>query len=288
MRGVRRKPLPSPSDSAAGGVYLCQVDSDISCAACCGLYNVADAGREALEALLLKRTERFPGVSRTPEGILDFKRSVEAEESALRPFPEFHHCPFIGLIGPDRTRVGCLLHPLCDGNDGVDYRGLSYYGGMACRIYFCPSCRKLPDVYKEIVRRAADHWHTYGLVITEWELLQGFFGEIEIALGRPLQARDILESKSCRESISRFFELRVEWPFRSSLYPAPANYFFEDRKYRKPSIDYERMNMPPSRFDKLLSALVSEFQSGGALREAENLLATAVSQVTTRIRPACS
>lgn len=287
MSDADRQPLPGESDSVPDGVYLCQVDSVISCAACCGLYNVADAGREALEALLLKRTEQFSGVSRTPDGILDFKQTVEAEESSLRPFPEFHHCPYIGLIGPDRTRVGCLLHPLGDGNAGVDFRGLSYYGGMACRIYFCPSCRKLPDVYKKIVRRVADHWYTYGLLITEWELLHGFFGEIETALGRPLQARDILESDSCRESICRFFKLRVEWPFRSSLYPAPANYFFEDRKYRKPSIDYRRMNEPASRFDKLFSALASEFQSGDALREAEDLLATTIAQVTCRIRPPC-
>jgi hypothetical protein len=67
-----------------------------------------------------------------------FRRNGLPSISNNQPFPEFHHCPYVGLIGNELSRVGCLLHPMAEGNTGVDFRGLSYYGGMACRIYFCP------------------------------------------------------------------------------------------------------------------------------------------------------
>ncbi|MCP4691168.1 MAG: hypothetical protein GY859_24185, partial [Desulfobacterales bacterium] len=160
---------------APGGVYLCQISERISCGACCGLYNVADQSRAGLTRMLAARTDAFAGVSRGVEAILSFKKEVEAAENRERPFPDFHHCPYIGLVGRDRSRVGCLLHPLAEGNRGVDFRGLSYYGGMACRVYFCPSCRELPRAHKEIIRETAENWHQYGLIITEAALVMAFF-----------------------------------------------------------------------------------------------------------------
>ena len=128
--------LPGPS--APGGVYLCQVNQQVSCGACCGLYNVAEVSRDALESMLTDRTRNFARVPREADAIVAFGRQVLKKLRGRAPFPDFHHCPFVGLVGQSFARVGCLLHPLAAGNDGVDYRGLSYYGGMACRVYFCP------------------------------------------------------------------------------------------------------------------------------------------------------
>ncbi len=91
-----------------GGIYLCQVNEKISCGACCGLYNVADASFDALTAMLSKRRDVFEDVHRDVDSILDSKRQVEAVESPHGPFPKFYHCPFLGLIGPKRSRVGCF------------------------------------------------------------------------------------------------------------------------------------------------------------------------------------
>ena len=150
-----------------GGVYLCQVNATVSCGACCGLYNVADASRADLEPMLARRASAFAALPRTVAALDGFARDIQAGERQDRPFPEFHHCPFIGLIGRRHSRVGCLLHPLAEGNRGVDYRGLSDYGGLACRTYFCPATRVLPARYKSILRIALDDWHLYGLVVTE-------------------------------------------------------------------------------------------------------------------------
>ncbi len=108
-----------------GGVYLCQISERISCGACCGLYNVADPSREGLTRMLAARTDAFAEVDRDVDAILSFKREVEAPENQERPFPDFHHCPYIGLVGRNHSRVGCLLHPLAKGNGGVDFRGVS-------------------------------------------------------------------------------------------------------------------------------------------------------------------
>ncbi|MDA8140544.1 MAG: hypothetical protein M0036_18010, partial [Desulfobacteraceae bacterium] len=81
-----------------GGVYLCQVSEKVSCGACCGLYNVADTSRPAMEKMLRARTVRFAQVPRTAAAIDAFARETTAIEPQERPFPQFHHCPFTGLI----------------------------------------------------------------------------------------------------------------------------------------------------------------------------------------------
>ncbi|MFW5639717.1 MAG: hypothetical protein ACOC0H_00945, partial [Thermodesulfobacteriota bacterium] len=166
-----------------GGVYLCQISETISCGACCGLYNVSDASPGRMTAILEWRTRAFAEVPRRMDDIWDFMKMVAARENQDRPFPHFHHCPYLGLVGERRSRVGCLLHPLGEGNEGVDWRGLSYYGGMACRTYFCPTYRKLSPERKQVIRALAEDWYGHGLIITEWKLLSALFDEIESRMG---------------------------------------------------------------------------------------------------------
>jgi hypothetical protein len=77
-------------------IYLCQVGETVSCGACCGLYNLPNLSRGKLTILLSKRTEVFASVPRTEDGIYDFQRRNKAPHKRSRPFPEFHHCPFLG------------------------------------------------------------------------------------------------------------------------------------------------------------------------------------------------
>jgi hypothetical protein len=200
-----------------GGVYLCQVDDVLSCGACCGLYNLFFADEADLRALLEARTEAFSGVSRRIEDVLDFGRRVAGRIDGSQPIAGFHHCPFVGLVGIGRRRVGCLLHPLAAGNDGIDFRGLSHYGGMACRIYFCPSHERLSAAWKRIVQQAAGSWYLYGLVITEDELLSGIFGAVESGIGRPLAEQDILEDADCIRAVRNLLALKCSWPFRPGV-----------------------------------------------------------------------
>ena len=255
-----------------GGVYLCQVSDEISCAACCGLYNVADPSPDALQAMLAFRTRIFGTFPRDIDSILAYKREIEDRENQQRPFPGFHHCPFIGLVGVSQSRVGCLLHPWAHGNEGVDFRGLSFYGGMACRVYFCPSHYHLSNSLKEIVQEAVRDWHLYGLVITETEMLKTFFHEVERRLNRPIRKEQVLESAECLKAFREFLGLKLHWPFKPGTSTVLGNYFFEDKLYVQSHIDYRALGETTSRYDAILRALASRFDSVSQLREAEALL----------------
>ncbi|MFZ1984779.1 MAG: hypothetical protein WAU91_10230 [Desulfatitalea sp.] len=262
-----------------GGVYLCQVNEGVSCGACCGLYNVADTSRDHLDNMLGNRTRRFADVPRTVAGIDAFALQNGSIESQQRPFAEFHHCPFIGLIGARRGRVGCLLHPLADGNHGVDFRGLSYYGGLACRTYFCPATHTLAERFKRIVRASILDWHLYGLVVTEADLLAGLFQQIEDRLGHRVELALFENRPAAGRCLTQLLELKLTWPHRPPQADTPCHYFFFDVAYTKPAIDYARLGVAASRYDLILRELVSEFHSPADLRQAEQLIEQGIDTV---------
>jgi hypothetical protein len=261
-----------PEPGPPGDVYLCQVNARISCAACCGLYNVSDPSPTGLTALLARRSEMFAETSRRPEAILSFREAVLQLEDQTRPVKDFHHCPYIGLVEPDRRRAGCLLHPMAAGNDGADFRGLSYYGALACRIYFCPAHTALRATHKQIVQLCAGNWQLYGAVITEANLLRSFFGEVERRLGRSLATGDIRRNPAARDAVRRFLELKFDWPHRDAAYPAPLHYFFKDALCPKPAIDYGRLGVSRLRHHVILRELASAFRNTADLAAAERLI----------------
>ncbi|MCJ8501687.1 hypothetical protein [Desulfatitalea alkaliphila] len=255
-----------------GGVYLCQVNETVSCGACCGLYNVADPSRANLNRLLTRRTETFATLPRTVAAMDDFSHRVQDRECDKRPFPDFHHCPFIGLIGPRRSRVGCLLHPLAEGNNGIDWRGLSFYGGLACHSYFCPATRTLPARYKQLLRLVAQDWYLYGMVVTEADLVAAMLQWIEQRTGTLLEPSRAMGRPEARRRLTELLDLKLDWPFRPSGHDTPCHNFFSDPPHRRPSIDYRGLGVAPSPLDTMLRELVCAFDTPADLRHAELLL----------------
>ena len=262
--------METQSSNACGkAVYLCQVSPNVSCGACCGLYNVADPAPQALEALLVRRTNWFAEIPRTVAGIDGFKERVKHTEPRKRPFPEFHHCPFLGIIVDTGRRAGCLLHPLAHGKNGLDWRGLSYYGGLACRTYFCPSVRNLPARWLAAIRESMDHWYLHGLIVTERRLLDAFFKELENRIGRPIDDADFSGGTGAGRLLRAFAALKLNWPFRRNDAPGMCNYFFEDGLYRRPSSGRPPGIAIDSPFNTIFQELDSDFPSTAALRKAE-------------------
>ncbi len=255
-----------------GGVYLCQVGAALSCGACCGLYNVPDLSRENLTRMLARRTERFAHTARTAAAIEAFARESERREPQQRPFAALHHCPYIGLIGERPGRAGCLLHPLADGNNGVDFRGLSYYGGMACRTYFCAATKALAPRWKQVLRQVLNHWYVFGLVVTEKELLTALFEHLEVLLACPLDAA-AAQKRPVAESLGQLLSLKCRWPFRPPSHATACHYLFSDNAHPKPEIDYHGLGTTPSIYDKILREMPSAFNNLEALRRAEALIA---------------
>lgn len=257
------------SEPAPPTVYLCQVSETVSCGACCGLYNVPDASFETLSRMLRRRSRVFATLPRTMDAILDFGQK-ETDGLGPLPMPEFHHCPYIGLIGEEMEKVGCLLHPLGQGNNGVDYRGLSHYGSMTCALYFCPTHRNLSDDFKRVLRDTAPGWYDYGLMISEPVLLDALHEEITKRAGvkiNPDQAARPENQALWRD----FFTLKTRWPFRAPNRPL-AGYFFNDPLYPKPALRYETTGAGTSRYDLIFRELHSQFRSPADLTAAEDHL----------------
>ncbi|MEE4608880.1 MAG: hypothetical protein V2L15_08330 [Desulfobacteraceae bacterium] len=262
--------------SVPGGVYLCQVGETISCGACCGLYNVADASRPALEAMLARRTERFSGVPRRMDAILSFGEQAAAADGHPRPYPDFHHCPYLGLIGEGRTRVGCLLHPLAVGNQGVDFRGLSEYGGMACRIYFCPATHRLPERCKAILRCIFDNWYDYGLVVTERHLVAALLAEVERRLGRTLQPEALIRRPAHAAALAALLAIKRDWPFRHPSKGHICHDLFRDDGSGRAPVGSGPRDFYTVVFQALESVLDSDERVAAARAEVDRRLATAV------------
>lgn len=256
-----------------GQVYLCQINDSVSCGACCGLYNVSDISRDKLTRMLADRTRRFARVPRTIEAIDDFAGEIFfRDEGQKRPIRDFHHCPFLGLIGPKNRTVGCLLHPLAAGNAGIDWRGLSYYGAFACATYFCPTCHNLARRYKRLIRKTADNWYDYGLMITETDMLETFLRQVEDRLGRQLDEQDMILHPGAAAGMRDFLSIKTTWPFRDPDRSRPANYFFNRQDDQPPAIDILRPDGKASAWIPVLTALWSKLPSSQALAEAESFL----------------
>ena len=262
---------------APGGVYMCQLDQGVSCGACCGLYNINDASYASIHLMLEKRTLAFQNVERKVDAIDAFGEWAYSDNCADRPLPRFHHCPYLGLIGDDLDRVGCLLHPLGKGNNKTDWRGLSYYGGLACNTYFCPTHNKTKAIFKKTVQNAVLNeavnnknpagWYLYGLIITENDLLNAILTHIENKAGRCITHDDISGNLPFLSNVYKLLNLKLTWPYRKNR--IFVHYFFNDGQYKRESIDYQAITCTVSRYDVIFKHLCSKFENKEQLNEAE-------------------
>jgi hypothetical protein len=253
-------------------IYLCQVSETVSCGACCGLYNLPNLSQAKLEALLSKRTQDFASVPRTEDEIYEFQRKNKAPHRLSRPFPQFHHCPFLGLIGGEKSHVGCLLHPAAPGNNGVDYRSLSWYGEQACRTYLCPATNKLSAVYKSILIQTIDNWYVFGLIVTEHTLVTAYFNEVESRLGRRVAVSDYTQNSEAADAFREFAELKSQWPYRRDDSPGPCSFFFENGLYPRPGVFRAAPDIRLSSYEMILRELDSGFSSAKEIEAADQSL----------------
>jgi hypothetical protein len=268
-----------PEDELVRGhVYLCQTGPCVSCGSCCGLYNMADLSRERLRAILAERTSAFAAVPRTIEGILAFEQQRKETEGENAPLEDFHHCVFVGLIQGDGERVGCLLHPLASGNGGIDWRGLSFYGGAACKHYFCPSYDSLAPRFKRIAREVLGDWYEYGLIIPEHRFLEAALSSVENRLDGPLDA-DAL-SPQHKTALAELLRLKLRWPFRDPTMPLAWN-FFSTRQTDRPKLIEDAAPLDPLIHQMLheLDTLPEHAKAG------ENMLRQALDRVAESLRP---
>ncbi|MFH0824817.1 MAG: hypothetical protein V2B18_18855 [Pseudomonadota bacterium] len=204
---------------------LCFPDGRKSCVACCGLYNVPDGTRASLLSRLDERTDLFRKVERTPDAITEYEGVIRSQDPALPLDDTIHVCEFTGFVDEERRTPGCLLHPLAAGNEGIDLRGLCYYGSMACKSFYCPSWSDLHPDRKRITAEAIDDWHLHGLVATDLDFVDSVFEIIEQMLGEAVDP-DRLMSGPGLEVLREIFGWKDAWPWAGESRLRRNRYFF--------------------------------------------------------------
>jgi hypothetical protein len=205
---------------------LCRPDNRKSCAACCGLYNVPDGTRPTLAAKLEKRTSLFWATLRTVPALEAYQNFIRNQENASALDPVIHVCEFTGFLDLDHKIVGCLIHPSAPGNDGIDLRGLCYYGSMACKCFLCPAWSEITASHRELLLDLLDDWHLYGLVMTDPGFIHSLFRLLEINLGEPVASEHLYKTPAC-EIFKSMLAWKDSWPFNSSSNVRRSRYYFK-------------------------------------------------------------
>lgn len=200
---------------------------------------------------------------------------MEYRQAAARLVPSpklletIHNCDFLGFIDSAERRVGCLLHPSLNG--GEEHRWHSVYGAELCAGHFCPSYSYLARPEQRSVISAIHDWYLYGLVITDIDLVKEFWKEVQTRLGDHIRP-ERLARPAVKESLLDFFQLKESWRFiapQSRL----GKYYFSYGEYQIARIEYEKnWRMKPSRHNKILLSLGSEFRTAGEVQEAEAIV----------------
>jgi hypothetical protein len=205
---------------------LCRPDQRKSCAACCGLYNVADATSSTLRRKFENRTLLFRGTDRSPDALQEFKDLIHTVE-ATPPLEEvIHVCEFSGFLDAENRVVGCMLHPTAPGNMGIDLRGMCHYGSMACKSFYCPAWDEVSPRRLGILMEAVQDWHLYGLVATDADFVANTFDLLENSLGSPLEP-EILWSSDSGNVLREMLSWKDAWPFRGNSTQRRSRYYFK-------------------------------------------------------------
>ena len=278
---MARKPLSLNDGPESPFVHLCQPDASKSCGACCGLYNYADSGREALAERLRRRTRHFRETVRGPEDLPRFSEAVKTREDGRKRYEVIHCCEYVGFLDGQEKTVGCLLHPMQ--NAGRDMRDVSFYGRELCDGHFCPSYSYISRAEKLAVLEILDDWYLYGACITDIDLVKEFFRLVSEAAGE-MPAPASFRQPALREAAQRFFGLKLTWPYRSEAANRFGKYSFDGTDYFIDPIDYGALGCEKSRFDRIFLSLQSAFKDREDVQRAEETIRQHIEDVVGRYK----
>ncbi len=249
-------------------IMLCQPDDKKSCGACCGLYNWHDHSRDALNAILKLQTELFLSHSNY-DNLNSYRVLRNRALKNTKLFETIYNCEFLGFIDTDHKKVGCMLHPEVTGS--TELRNHCFYGAKVCNEHFCPSFSCLSTTQQQSVVRSVDDWYLYGLVITDIDLVKEFFKHIENKIGESIKEKN-LGNPGITDAFGSFYRLKQDWKFKARQNRL-GKYYFSEAEYNIARIEYgKEWGVPPSRFDKILVSLESEFSSLDQLNEADIII----------------
>lgn len=253
--------------------HLCQPGPGRSCAACCGLYNFRDRSRETTIARLREHTEAVHALGyEDQEALRNWSQKQQAREQPDLLVPSLPTCPFVGLLPGER--VGCLLHPKVTG--GLDLRALGVYQDREiCEAFLCPSFTWLKENEFSAILAASPDWYSYGLAVTDVELLREVLKHVQAHLGTSVRPEQLGRDEA-RRHLRRFFLWKETWPYRAPQKRFGSFSVEGGGEPRRAWIDYASLGVRPSPFDKILLCLESCFESKEQLFCAEREIEQAI------------
>jgi len=265
-------------DASPSDLHLCQPESQKSCGWCCGLYNTHHASRNELVCKLRARTKEFATTNRNLAAIQRFSETTREKEKDRFFDPDFYACEFVGFLDSGETRVGCMLHPLAQGNQSIDWRGLSFHGAMACQGFFCRSYRELSRIEKWVILGTIHDWYLYGLIISDTDYARTFFQLVEERVGQSIDTVNLVAPPASR-LVHEFFHWKIDWPYRNhDPNPIPCSSFPFSRADQ--ANDGQESS---ATLDLMFACLDSKFRSRAERRSAEQRVDQLFSRLTKLI-----
>jgi hypothetical protein len=250
-------------------LILCQPDPGKSCGACCGLYNYVDSSREALAARLRTRTRRYREMVSSFDDLARYAAATFAEEDFTKRYEVIYCCEYLGFLDDSEKKVGCLLHPMQ--NNGIDMRGVSFYGQQVCADHLCPSHHFIRRNQQLVLLKIIDDWYLYGLCLTDIDLVVTYFRLIADQVGQELKPRNFDDPK-LKSIALEYFNWKTSWPFRSEEANRLGKYYFDGSQYMISHIDYEKFGRDISPYNAILLSLSSQFETAAQLEMAESMI----------------
>ena len=153
---------------------ICQ-ESHGSCSACCGLFNLELSEKER-KKWLDRSTEKFLQLDLTDSmSVYRYRLSVEPGLRSKSILKDVYVCPFVGWVDIDKTKTGCLLHPV--GSPDPTTKNLdhpqshSFYGETICQNYNCVSKSKELAFPEDISEQTKTDPFLYGRLVSNHNLL---------------------------------------------------------------------------------------------------------------------
>jgi len=132
--------------------------------------------------------------------------------------------------------------------------------------------RSLSQTQAAIVRRCLDHWHPYGLVITEHRFLGALFEEVARRSGRPPQPENFQRRPQAVAAFRALATLKIGWPYRRSGSPGACHQVLEDRKRTMPTAGYPGIGDASTPYARIFRELDTCFATPRAQKDAEHRL----------------
>lgn len=177
---------------------LCHPDlGNVSCGACCGLFNLKLSPKE-FKTLLSERTSEFQSTVNfeVRHSFPIFRKDRETKEAGISKKDEMtYNCPFLGYVDSAKQRIGCMIHPIFTGDPKS--QNFSFYGASICQAYDCKNKESIladlwESLFVEIAKDsvefsflAADHIFANALekLFSFWEIsMDRMFHEFRLEL----------------------------------------------------------------------------------------------------------